>query len=245
MKIAALRLATLSALVSLGAIAHADTVNIVNGNFESTATGQSAQLGTHGQSLTGWNGNGGYNFIFTPGAADTTGGEGNSGNVRLWGPGTGSNNGLTASPDGGNYMAMDGAYSQAPLTQTLTGLVVGDQVTVTFYYAGAQQYTFDGSTTEAFRVSLGDQTQDTPILDNVSHGFTGWHQASMTFTATSTSETLSFLALGTPSGVPPFSLLDGVSATQQSPVPEPGSLALLGTGITAAAGFLRRRLRKS
>jgi hypothetical protein len=245
MKIAALRLATFSALVSLGAIAHADTVNVVNGNFESTANGQSAQLGTNGQSLTGWNGNDGYSFLFTPGTADTTGGEGSFGNLKLWGPGTGSNNGLTASPDGGNFMALDGAFNVAPLTQTLTGLTVGDQVTITFYYAGAQQYSYDGDTTEGFRVSLGDQTQDTPILDNVSHGFTGWHQANMTFTATSSSETLSFLALGTPAGVPPFTLLDGVSATQQSPVPEPGSLALLGTGITAAAGFLRRRLRKS
>jgi hypothetical protein len=51
----------------------------------------------------------------------------------------------------------------------------------------------------------------------------------MTFTPTSTSETLSFLAIGTPGGVPPLALLDGVSL---SDIPEPASWALLVSGLT-------------
>ena len=53
-----------------------------------------------------------------------------------------------------------------------------------------------------------------------------------TYTATAASEVLSFLATGTPSGVPPFALLDGVTLNS---VPEPGSLALLGIGLIALA----------
>jgi hypothetical protein len=70
-------------------------------------------------------------------------------------------------------------------------------------------------------------------------GFTGWMQNGFTFTATSTQETLSFLAIGTPNGQPPFSALADVSLQ----VPEPGSLTLLlaATGL----GFMLRRRRAS
>jgi len=55
---------------------------------------------------------------------------------------------------------------------------------------------------------------------------------------TSATEVLSFLAIGTPGGVPPFSLLDGVSITE---VPEPTSLALLGAGLGLVGLMTRRR----
>jgi hypothetical protein len=78
-------------------------------------------------------------------------------------------------------------------------------------------------------VSLRNQTQYTPVIDLTSEGFSGWTQLTMTFTPTSTSETLSFLAIGTPGGVPPLALLDGVSL---SDIPEPASWALLVSGLT-------------
>lgn len=55
---------------------------------------------------------------------------------------------------------------------------------------------------------------------------------------TSASEVLSFLAIGTPAGVPPFALLDGVSISE---VPEPGSLVLLGAGLGVAVLVSCRR----
>jgi hypothetical protein len=61
-----------------------------------------------------------------------------------------------------------------------------------------------------------------------------------TFTATAATELLSFLAIGTPNGVPPFSLLDGVSMTA---IPEPSSSLILAAGCAAMAGVRRLRSR--
>jgi len=223
--------------------AHADPI-LLNGSFEQTLTPTSSQFGSAfpSQQLTGWN-TSGYNFVFLPGTADTTGAVGVGNPVRFWGPGNGSNNGLGPSPNGGNFVAIDGVFQPGPLNQTVTGLTVGSPVTVSFYYAGAQQYGFDGPTTDAMQVSLGSQTFTTSVLDIANHGFSGWQSASFTFTPTSTSEVLSFIAISTPDGVPPFALLDGVTIT--SPVPEPGSLALLSTGLLGAAGYIGRRFKNN
>jgi hypothetical protein len=191
--------------------AHARTDLITNGGFETTTNG-AGQLG-YNTDAAGWTAvSGGYAFLFTPGTADTTGANGQDGTLSLWGPGNGSTNGLPAtSPTGGNYVALDGAFQVEPIQQTIDGLTPNDQYTVDFYWGGAQQSGFTGMTTEQFQVSLGSQTISTPVLDNVSHGFTGWQLESFTFTATDATEVLSFLAVGTPNGVPPFSVLDGVS----------------------------------
>jgi len=92
-------------------------------------------------------------------------------------------------------------------------------------------------------VSLGSDQQSTVVLSNSDHGFTGWRQESMTFTAQNTSEVLSFLAVGTPNGVPPFSLLDGVTMDAASGVPEPGTCMLLLCGLLGGIGVRRSRRR--
>jgi hypothetical protein len=62
----------------------------------------------------------------------------------------------------------------------------------------------------------------------------------MTFVASATSEVLWFFAVGSPSGQPPFALLDGVDVT----VPEPSAVALLIPGLLVLWGA-RRRYRRA
>ena len=230
-------------VLTLGAsgAARADYGLVTNGGFETTTLGPGQfDYNTH---ATGWTSAGNsYNFIFAAGTADTTGSNGQYGNLQLWGPNNGSANGLTASsPDGGNFVAADGAFQVGAITQTINGLTAGDQYTVGFYWAGAQQLGFDGATTEQWQVSLGAQTQSTAVLNNVSHGFTGWQYQTFDFTADNSSDVLSFLAVGTPTGVPPFVLLDGVSLRS---VPEPSALLLSGLGLAGIGiAHLRRRAK--
>jgi hypothetical protein len=242
-------------LLAFAISAHATNL-IVNGSFESITTGakgpgqfDSAHPYT---TVAGW-ASSGFNFVLGPGDADTTGSWSSeyTGYLKLWGPNDGSNNGLpSTSPDGGNYIGLDGAFEVGAITQTVSGLTAGNTYTLSFYWADAQQAGYTGTTTEQFKVTLGGVEQDTAIVDNVNHGFSGWQLQTFDFTANSTSELLSFLAVGTPTGVPPFALLDGVSLTADTvgteSAPEPGSVVLLVGGLMGLMGVCRlRRLFKS
>ena len=224
----------------MGISLNARAQTLLNGGFEKTTNGN-GQL-SYNTTATGWTvPSGGYAFLFASGTADTTGAVGQDGNLKLWGPNDGSANGMpTSSPNGGNFVALDGAFQVQPIQQTVTGLTVGNKYAVSFYWAGAQQAGFNGKTQEQFKVSFGGDTQSTALLDNADHGFTGWQAQTFTYTAHSTSQVLSFLAVGTPSGEPPFSLLDGVSVAA---VPEPTALAALFIGVVGSGVFVRRRAR--
>ncbi len=143
----------------------------------------------------------------------------------------------------GNILGADGAYEVGALTQTVKNLVVGKTYALTFDYAAAQENGFDGTTTENWKVSLGRDEADTSVINSTTeHSFFGWDSYVHDFTATSTSEVLSFTANGTPGSTqPPFVLLADV---QLDEVPEAGTylaglFVLLPIGIT-----VMRRLRK-
>jgi hypothetical protein len=212
---------------------------VQNGGFESTTSGN-GQLG-YNTSATDWTVSGGYTFVYSPGTADTSGANGQYGNVSLWGPGNGAPNGLTTSPDGGNFIAQDGDFQQAPISQTITGLTAGGSYIVSFYWAAAQQEGFGGSTSDQWQVSLGSQTDNTASVGIGSEGFSGWIKQDLKFTATSNTETLSFLANG-PGGAPPFALLDGV---KMQSVPGPESAASMVLGVLGFGMFARRRARSA
>lgn len=221
-------------------LAQSSEANLVsNGNFESTSGG-AGQLG-YNVTATDW-ATSGYNFLFPPDTADNIGAVGSLGLVRLWGPSDGSYNGLTTSPDGGNFVAASADYSVGAISQTITGLTVGDEYHLTFDYAAAQQYVFAGPTAVHWSVSLGDETYDTEVLNNASHGFTGWQTAALDYTATSTSETLSFLASAQPA-VLPFALLDGVDL-EPVVTPEPSTIALAALGLGGLVAARRRTVAK-
>jgi hypothetical protein len=148
------------------------------------------------------------------------------------------------SPNGGNFVGADSAATYAnAISQSVSGLVIGKTYNLTFYQAGAQQQGFSGTTTDQWQVTFGSSpNQDSTLMHVASESDVGWNSQSMLFTASATTQTLTFLALGTPNSDPPFALLDGVSLIQ---VPEPASIALLGFGIAGVAGLRRRRARAS
>ncbi len=244
--------------IGLSVAALGDTNLVLNGSFELSTPGTGAAASGYGQPgfsgliLDDWTntstaGHLGYNFLFSPTNAET-GVVGNGGTLALWGPGNGgvANNpaNLGASPDGGNFMAFDGAYQQSELTQSISGLTIGDNYTLNFFYGGSQQTGFNGNTTQKFTVGFGGDSYDTPGLVNTSHSFTGWFSQSHTFTATSSTQVLSFLASGAPA-VPPFALLDGVTLfdTTSSSTPEPGAFAAAFAGLIGLGVFAGRRGR--
>jgi len=233
----------LAASFSVAQVVRADNNLVLNGDFETTSGDSSGEMRAGYTLVSNW-ATSGYNFLFASGAADTGGATGSYGNLKLWGPNDGSDNGLPASsPTGGNFVAADGAFEVGAITQTVSNLFVGHAYALSFYWGGAQQKGFTGATTEGWQVSLGSETYTTSIADNASHGFTGWMQQTFNFTATTNTEVLSFLAKGTPTGVPPFSVLDGVSMTDvgtPSPTPEPSTIQYAAVaGLFVFAGFRR------
>lgn len=202
-----------------------------------------------GATLTNWSNTNGYSFVFVPN--DLTANSSYSGGVTMW------NNPFTGS-GGGNVVALDSDYpftnsSNGSIYQTLTGLVAGDTVTITFGLAlDEQNQSSVGKSNTPFSgvqlaVSLGGQTVD---LNNLSYnGTTNWATETATFVLganASSSEVLSFLADDGPSGGPAFVLLSNVGSSQTPPppVPEPGSLALLSTGLIGLGGLVRSRFKK-
>ncbi len=221
-----------AALLASPALANSFT----NGGFE-TLTNGTGQLG-YNTDATGWTTTG-YNFVFAAGTGDTTGASGQYGGLSLWGPHNGSANGFTASsPQGGNFVGADGDYNVGPISQVITGLKVGHTYTIGYDYAFAQQSGFDGPTVQHWTSSFGGTSVTTADYDLPNHGFSGWMHTSYTAVATSSTETLSFLAYGN-LPIPPFALLDGASVSGE---PEPASWALLivGFGLVGAAARRRR-----
>lgn len=254
MRIKSILLSTFAGAAFIASSAHANL--IVNGGFEQTTNGTNKQL-TSGASttqtnyttLSGWNSvslngsGGGYNFVMNlsqpaPNMA-----------LSLYTSG----NGFKASPDGGNFFASDPAYGPGLLYQTVDGLVVGNQYTLTFNYALGQQSGYTGSNSDYWKFGLGtsfdDLNQQTAVLTIPQGGFSGWQTATATFTATATSESLGFLAATSVAGAPPFMLLDGVSLNAAAKpsganVPEPATLSLMLGGLGLVGVMARRRYKQ-
>lgn len=228
-----------SALLFAGASAHATTINLVqNGDFaeNSGVAGKiGTKVGTTTVMVTDWtngdyrSGSVGYNFLYFPSKTSPD----KSNGIGLYT--------VTSGPHGENFIGDDADYESAPISQTINGLVAGKQYVLSFEWAAGQQTGFYGPTKQDWDVTLGTQSQKTNVYNlpgEVKNGptiqnFSGWMPDSMIFTATGSSEVLSFLAQGSPQ-VPPFTLLADVSLVE---APEPGTTTLLFTGLFALAGF--------
>jgi hypothetical protein len=240
-------LTAIAVAMAVGTGAHAANL-VTNGGFESDSLNFAHEFGAsyiYGQTVTGWTSASTQAFnIWEPSGAVAVGPTDaatrftaiQSGQY-LWK--------LPATPNtnGGAFVVLDGdSHANGPLTQMINGLVVGKSYALTFDWAAAQLHNRNGDTTEKLVVGFGGDTFTTATLNNPSHGATGWFTVTTHFTATDTSQLLSFLSIGTPDGLPPVALLDGVSLTA---VPEPTSWALMILGFFGLGGALRSRRRQA
>ena len=231
---------------------------VVNGDFEQSSCAVSC-VGTNTvfTGATGWKGSG-FGGVFVPdipGAANL--GRSTGWKNSFWGPGRGVANGFQNSPTGGNFIAGDADTKIAFRLSQLVPLTAGQRYRLQFDWAAGQAYTFNGATTERLEVrvydgqsflrGLGSGAKNpqtlalnyfTNTVQTPSHGFNGWFHEDVTFTANG-NNVLEFFSQGTPSGLPPFTMLDGVSIT--AAVPEPASWAMLIAGFGIVGGVLRRR----
>ncbi len=232
MKIIAIASAAMLA-TGLASAASATTNLVVNGSFEATSFPTRVDFY---QNVPGWTlklrgPSSGINYLVPPGCADKG---------AVCGPGIRVYPGFpTVSPDGGNFVLSDGDPSfSRELSQTISGLTIGKLYTVRFYQAAGQQNNFTGPTTECWQVTFGTDTQLSHQFSLPQGGTGPWELQKLSFYATSVSQKLTFLAVGTPRGAPPISFLDGVSIN----VPEPSTWAMLiaGFGLVGAAARRRR-----
>jgi hypothetical protein len=217
---------------------------VQNGDF---ATNSGAGQVTVNTSINGWTAGGKEGtwgsstppvFVFPAGSGQSgVTGDSFMGSVGFYG--------VTAPPTGAYFIAADGDPAWAgSVSQTVNGLTAGNDYTLSFNWAGAQQQGFTGATTEKWQVTFGSDTQSTATINTPSQSFVGWQSGSMSFTASSSSQVLTFLAAGTPSGSPPWLLLNGVQLNAVSAVPEPESALMLALGL-AGIGGLRRRAKRT
>lgn len=229
-------------LLVLGSAGSAQAaVNLVtNGDFELSTYTQSSEFGVAfgGQGVTGWTAtlpNGYSNYWFSANASTVNSlNRFNSPNEKLAPTYTGP------SPVGGNFVGIDGDVADgfaSPLVQTINGLTVGSRYNVDFFYALTQLQSRTGPTTNEVQVTFGGVTQTTGVVALPSRGFIDWSAQRFTFTATSTSEVLSFMSVGGPGGLPPYALLDGVSLTA---VPETSVWVMLIAGFGLVGASARR-----
>lgn len=134
-------------------------------------------------------------------------------------------------PQDGNYAAYFGPVGDTATISQMIATTPGDTYTLSFYLANPV-----GGTPNFFSVTFGNSTFS---FTNFGTAF-GWQQFEMTTVATGDETSLSFTFRNDPS----YWFLDNVTVSQAGgTVPEPGTLALFGSGVLGIAGLARRKMR--
>jgi hypothetical protein len=244
-----------TALLAFPAVrgAQATSVNLVsNGGFEQTSNGDNKMaylqttptgwsLAAIDQNSVQWGIAGTYSFVMTSPTATVNAPIGGAFSM-VAGDG---------SPDGGNLFAatsQSGSSGLQQLFQTINGLTVGNEYTLSFYEGLGQRSGYTGATSGSWDVLFGNENYTSPTVNNPSGGFTGWTQRSTTFTASSSSQQLMFTFVGSSLESFPVGVLDGVWLGEPSPAPvpeiDPASFGSALALVVGALGILERRARK-
>ena len=229
-------------MASIGASAQAATNLVTDGNF-TTLTHGPGELGggpaVSNTVATGWT-SAGYNFVLAV-ADQAVNSEFGANDLALWDQANGGGNGWNGlAAAGGNIAAIDGAFLQGPLFQSVSGLIIGQSYDLSFYYAFGQEAGFTGATTQNLDWTLGsDVNSGSGNISVGSKAFTGWTPVNDSFTATATTETLSFLSAASPQ-TPPFALHVAMLSIPPA-IPEPATWAMFLVGFGLLGAVARRR----
>lgn len=201
--------ASLAAAMAVGTAASAATIQ--NGGFEEPGTfsGGFTTIGAGSSYLTGWS--------IDYGSVDLI-------------------NTFWQNSEGDYSLDLDGSAVSA-ISQEIGGLTIGQAYTVLFDLAGNPQGRPTVKSLEVMAgADIGLYTFDTSTTSLVDMG---WVTESFTFTATATTETLTFSS--TTGGNFYGPALDNIRFQDAAPVPLPASLPLLGVALIGMGALARRR----
>lgn len=235
--------------------ASATPVNLIlNGDFNTVLPNTNVQLGETG-SAQHWTPvrNGGASFtaglsLAIVGNTDglKTGGTGVNlappliSPFTLWG--------TPVSPSGGNMLVVgaDRSYVDTTVSQTVSGLVVGQTYKLAFDWAGAQATGSSGDTQTRVLGDIDGFSFGTVYQNVLSESMGSWSGFEFLFTAASSTAVLNLNPDAVGASLDPFALIDNVSLTEVSAVPEIDPVGVGSVmGLLAGAFCLleRRRLR--